>query len=165
MGLAVLLIASAAAVVTEDDTVLNGEVGACSVGITVPVDSTITLERGTDNIQEIGQVHVISPCEINTWFSVTSTEPSMTNGEDNLDAPFEIRVSKWDGTTWGPWSEFVAIDEDPTAGTTYNSVGDAIYLIGVKQPVSEDDPAGDYTITLDFHLYQIDPMTEPPSHP
>lgn len=148
---------------TQGTTVITGNVAACSIGLTIPVDQSITLTRGNDNIQGLGNVQVLNNC--NTHWTVNlvgdnaymyTTHPSATSVSPTYTFLTTVMSVSTDGTTWTPFAPASSatglINTNPVTLASGN--GAQTIPVYVKQPVTSADAGGDYKIKFTFNLVQ-----------
>ena len=162
--LACLCFVGAAMAVTDNDTVLTGTVDACSIGLTVPVDQTVALVRGSDNIQGIGNVEVINNCNTPWTVNVVADSANMyfsSQGGNAISYTYLTTVMYVGTTSTGPWIPFspAASNIHALTGTTPAitlDTGSGAHTIPVyvKQPVTSGDSGGNYRIKFTFQLIQ-----------
>jgi hypothetical protein len=150
-------------------TTITGHVDACSIGITVPVDTSITITRGSDNVQWIGNVNVINNCNTPWTVNVVADNEKMyfsTNGGNAITYTYLTTVMSVGTSSDGPWTNFAAASSIGTAFGPHvtnpivldtGSGADTIPVY-VKQPVTSADVGGDYKIKFTFNLIQGIPV-------
>lgn len=159
----VLLLALAGAAMatgTTGTTNLTGSVDACSIGLTVPVDQVITLTRGSDNIQGLGNVQVISNCNTPWTLKVKADNANMYATLQTVQLSYSYLTTVMyigtDGTTWTPFAPaHTSTGLHETQQITL-ATGNGAHTVPVyvKQPVTSSDAGGNYKIKFTFDLIQ-----------
>jgi hypothetical protein len=148
---------------TSGTTVITGNVEACSIGLTVPVDQSITLTRGNDNVQGLGNVQIINNCDTPWTISVTADNANMYFNHPVPSTATPITYTylttvmsvSTDGTNWVPFAPATLSGLVPTNPITLASGHGATSVpVYVKQPVTTSDAGGQYTIKFTFSLTQ-----------
>jgi hypothetical protein len=144
---------------TQGTTNLTGTVEQCSIGITVPVDQTIVLTRGNDNVQGLGNVNVISNCNTHWTVTVNANNANMYYvGPTALSYKFLTTVMyvSTDANNWTAFSPANKAFPFISTGAIQLATGNGAQSIPVyiKQPVNGDDAGGTYTIKFTFNLIQ-----------
>lgn len=157
LGLAALLVGSAVAVTDPNTTVITGNLSGCSVGLLVPQNTNIPLERGSNNEMFLGTVTVIG-CDQCWDFRIVSDTPAMhIVGNSSQQLPQDFQIA-WREVGTGPWSEYANVDD--FAAHYFVGCGSKSFEFYVRQPVGTSDPGGNYTISLSYQMF-----ADPPGHP
>ena len=143
---------------TSGTITVVGNVAQPQLGILVPANTPqITLDRGSDNAQELCHVNVVST-GADTWkLTATANNANMYFGSGTQISYTYLTSVMYITTAGGTYQAFAPanlvtsglVSTTPelilTTGTGNQNVD-----IWVKQPVSASDSGGDYTITFTF---------------
>jgi len=141
----------ASAVTPAPTLIASGIVEQDTISLTLPSNPSLTLTRGSDNIQGCGYATITQTGSANQWMLEVSGGDGymyLPDATTKLGTPMSISLVESDPITWTSLTS--SPPPNVVSGTSpINVMQVPIYI---KQPVSLSDAGGNYQITLTFTL-------------